>query len=235
MVCDTTTPGPVKRIGLFATDDCFTPTYGVEAGFVDDCATVGDVSPETEDTREEFLKTCPNGDIRAYVPARTVTKFTEVTLNFPWLPIEWLSVAGAVEPIMFNGEIVGYGDCETAINLIAVIEQEALGGDACSSSATPSASSILTVYTLRDVRITQDGTVGTSDFNYQVIGRTQKASIGSGPVPLFFDSATPTVAQWPDDCLSVCAKGVTFKGFGLPEECGSIDTTAPPIACVPAS
>lgn len=234
MVCDTTTPGPVISIGLFAVDDCFNPIYGPDAGFIDDCATVGTVTPETEDTRPEFLKTCPNGDIRAYVPPRTVTKYTEVPFNFPWLPVEFLATAGVVEPVVFNGEVVGYGDCDNAVNLIAVVWQELLGGDAC-GGGTDGPSTIVTIYTLRDVRVSQDGDPGTSDFNYQVIGRTQRANIGSGPWPVFFDAGEPDEPAFPDTCLEVCAKGVTFKGAAAPDVCGLVTTVEPSEPCVTAS
>lgn len=234
MACELTTPGPVQKIGLFAVDECFNPIYGVDAGYVDDCATVGAVEPQTQDTREEFLKTCPNGDIRAYVPARTVTVTTDVTFNFPWLPVEWLAAAGAVTPVVFNGETVGYSDCDQAINLIAVVWQELLGNDACGGGQV-GASSIATVYALRDVRFSQDGDVGTSDFNYTVVGRTQKANIGSGPLPLFFDSGTPETPAYPDECLEVCAKGTVFKAAAPPAECGTVDTVAPVEPCTVVS
>jgi hypothetical protein len=235
MVCDTTTPGPVIKVGLFAADSCFNPTVGVDAGYIDDCAMVASVTPETEDTRAEFLKTCPSGDIRAYVPARTVTKTTEVVLNFPWLPIEFLATSGAVEPVVFNGETVGFGDCDNAVNLIAYVWQELLGGDACGSGAEEGPSTIVTIYPLRDVRISQDGEPGTSDFNYQVIGRTQRANIGSGAWPVFFDEADADEPAWPDTCLDVCVKGVTFKGGPAPEDCGLVEVEEPLTPCTPGS
>jgi hypothetical protein len=234
MVCELVTPGPVQKIGLFAVDECYNPIYGVDGGYIDDCATVGAVEPQTEDTRTEFLKACPNGDIRAYVPARTVTKSTDVTFNFAWLPVEWLAAAGAVTPIMFNGETVGYSDCDQAVNLIAVIWQELLGNEAC-GGGTVGASSIATVYALRDVRFSSDGDVGTSAFNYTVIGKAVRANIGSGPIPLFFDEGDPDEPAWPDDCIEVCAKGAVFKAAAPPVECGTVTTVEPETPCVTAS
>lgn len=234
MVCDLTTPGPVQSVALFTVDECFNPIYGADAGYVDDCATVGAIAPQTEDTRPEFLATCPNGDIRAYVPARTVTKTTDVSLNFKWLPIEFLAAAGATNPITFNGDVIGYSDCDNAVNLIAVVWQELLGNDACGGGDV-GASSIVTVYALRDVRISEDGEKGTSAFNYQVTGKAIRANIGSGPIPLFFDESAPDEAAWPDACIEVCAKGAVFKAYTPPEECGLVTTVEPDDPCTPAS
>lgn len=234
MVCELITPGPVQGVGLFAVDECYNPVYGTDAGYFDNCATVGAVEPQTADTREEFLKTCPNGDIRAYVPARTVVTTTDVTFNFAWLPIEFLAIVGAVEPVTFNGETVGYSDCDAQINLLAIVWQELLGNDAC-GGGEQGASSLATAYVLRDVRIASDGDFGTSGFNYTLTGRTVTANIGSGPIPLFFDSEDPEAAAWPTDCIPVCRKGTPFKAFGPPADCGIIDTEAPEDECVTAS
>lgn len=235
MVCDLTTPGPVQGVALFAVDECFNPVYGTDAGYFDNCASPGAVTPVTADTRPEFLKACPNGDIRAYIPARTVTTTTDVAFNFAWLPVEWLAASGAVEPIVFNGETVGYSDCENAINLIAIVYQENASSDACGTGDDPGPQSIVTIYALRDVRFSSDGDVGTSGFNYTLNGRTVTANIGSGPIPLFFDSLDPETPAYPDDCIQVCVKGAVFKAFGPPEECGVITTVAPEDSCVTAS
>lgn len=234
MVCEQITPGPVQGVLLFAVDECYQPVYGADAAYFDNCAMPGAVTPVTADTRPEFLKTCPNGDIRAYVPARTVTTTTDVPLNFAWLPVEFLATVGAVTPIVFNGETVGYSDCDDAVKLGALVYQEALGEDACGGGEV-GAQSIVTAYALRDVRISSDGDVGTSGFNYQIVGKAVRANIGSGPIPLFYDSGDPTEAAWPEDCIEVCAKGAVFKAFGPPEECGIIETETPADACVTAS
>lgn len=234
MVCELVTPGPQQGVMLFAVDSCFNPVYGTDAAYFDNCAMVGSIDPQTTDTREEFLKACPNGDIRAYVPARTVTTTTDVQFNFAWLPVEWLATVGAVNPIVFNGETVGYSDCDQAIKLGALVFQELLGSDSCGGGEVGPLS-IVTAYALRDVRFSSDGDVGTSDFNYTVVGKTVSANIGSGPVPLFYDSGDPETAAWPEDCIEVCAKGAVFKAFGPPDECGTIDTEAPEDACVTAS
>lgn len=234
MVCDLVTPGPVQGVLLFAVDECYNPVYGADAAYFDNCAMPGAVAPVTADTREEFLKTCPNGDIRVYVPARTVTTTTDVPLNFAWLPVEFLATIGVVSPIVFNGETVGYTDCDQAIKLGALVYQELLGSDECGGGQT-GATSIVTAYALRDVRISSDGDVGTSGFNYQVVGKAVRANIGSGPIPLFYDSGDPSEAAWPEDCIEVCAKGAVFKAFGPPDECGIIETVEPVDACVTAS
>lgn len=234
MVCENVTPGIQQGVLLFAVDECYQPEYGTDGAYFDNCAMVGAATPVTADTRPEFLKTCPNGDIRAYVPARTVTTTTDVQFNFAWLPVEFLASVGATEPITFNGEVVGYTDCDNAIKLGAIVYQEALGSDACGGGEV-GAQSIVTAYALRDVRISSDGDVGTSGFNYTVLGKAVAANIGSGPIPLFYDSGDPENAAWPEDCIQVCAKGAVFKAFGPPEECGSIDTVAPVDSCVTAS
>lgn len=234
MVCELITPGPQQGVALFSVDTCWNPIYGTDAGYFDNCALVGETAPVTATTREEFLSTCPNGDVRAYVPSREVTTTTDVTLNFKWLPIEFLASSGATNPIMFNGEVVGYSDCDNAVNLIAVVYQELLGNDAC-GGGEQGASSVVTVYALRDSRISENGTKGSSDFNYSIIGKAVSANIGSGPIPLFFDSGDPDEAAWPEDCIEVCAKGAVFKAFGPPDECGLITTVEPDDPCVTGS
>lgn len=234
MVCENVTPGPVQGVLLFAVDDCYQPVYGTDAAYYDDCATVGSLAPVTADTRPEFLKACPNGDIRAYKPPRTVTTYSDLQLNFAWLPIEFLAVNGVVTPITFNGETVGYTDCDQTIKLGAIVFQEALGSDAC-AGGEPGAASIATLYALSDTRISSDGDVGTSGFNYTVLGKTVAAEMGSGPIPLFYDSGAPDEAAWPEACIQACVKGAVFKSFGPPDECGIIDTVAPEDSCVAAS
>lgn len=234
MTCELVTPGPVEKIGFFTVDECFNPVYGVDAGYIDDCASIGAIEPQTEDTRPEFLLACPNGNIRAYVPPRTVTKTTDAAFNVPWLPIEFLASAGAVTPVVFNGEVVGYSDCDEAIKLIVAVWQELLGNDACGGGDL-GAPSIVTLYALRDVRFTETGTKGTSDARYVIAGKTVKANLGSGPLPLFFDSSEPDEPAWPDECIQVCVKGTPFKSAAPPEECGLITTEEPDTPCTPAS
>lgn len=234
MVCENVTPGPVQGILLFEVDECFNPVYGADAAYYDDCATVGAVTPVTADTRPEFLKVCPNGDVRVHVPARTVTTTSTVQFNFAWLPVDFLATVGATTPIVFNGETVGYSDCDQAIKLGALVFQELLGSDACGGGEV-GPQSIVTAYALRDVRISSDGDVGTSGFNYTVIGSAVTGNIGSGPIPLFYDSGAPETAAWPDDCIEVCVKGAVFKAFGPPAECGLITTVEPVTPCVTAS
>lgn len=234
MVCDLVTPGPQQGILLFEVDECFNPVYGTDAAYFDNCATVGALTPVTAETKPEFLKACPNGDIRAYAPARTVTTTSTVQFNFAWLPVEFLANIGATNPIVFNGETVGYSDCDAAVKLGALVFQELLGADSCTGGET-GAQSIVTAYALRDVRVSSDGDVGTSGFNYTIVGSAVSGNIGSGPIPLFYDSGAPETAAWPEDCIEVCAKGAVFKAFGPPEECGAIDTVEPDVPCVTGS
>lgn len=232
MVCDTETPGPVIAIALFAVDDCFNPIYGADTGFLDDCATVGAVEPQDAESRPEFAKYCPNGDVRAFVPARTVTKTTEVTFRFPKLPDEFLVAVGAADPVMFNGELVGINDCGNRVSMLALVWQERLGGDACSGE-DPGAPAFVTPYALRDVRFTQDGTVGTSDFDYLIVGSTQRANIGSGPIPLFYDGTD--VPAWNDECLTVCVSPKPWRAALPPDECGLLTTVEPETPCTTGS
>lgn len=236
MVCELITPGPVQGIGLFAVEDnCFTPAYGTDAGFFDNCATVGGNEPQESTAREAFEKYCPNGDVRAYLPERTVVTTSNVQLNFPWLPAEWLAAVDAFDPIMFDGEIVGGSPTGSQVNLLVLIWQELLGSDACSDTDGGPAS-IVTPWAVRDVRFSSDGDFGTSGFNYTLLGKTVDANIGSGPIPLFYDSGDPSEAAWPEDCIRVSKDGQTrFKAFGPPSECGVITTEAPDVPCVTGS
>lgn len=235
MTCELLTPGPVQGVGIFAVDDaCFTPTYGTDAGFYDDCATIGSIVPVTSVSRPAFEKYCPSGNVRGYVPERTVVTTADVVINYPWLPAEFLANVGAFNPIMFNGEIVGGSPTGDAVNLLAIVWQEIVGDGAC--TGIEGAPSLLTPIALRDVRFASDGDFGTSGFNYTLVGKAVDANIGSGPIPLFWDSGDTSAAAWPEECIEVTKDGQTrFRGFGPPDECGVIDTVAPSEACTTGS
>lgn len=233
MACSNETPGPVISVGLFAVDDCFNPVYGADAGYIDDCATVGAVDPQTTTSRPAFEKFCPSGNVRAYVPERVVTTTTLTTFRFPKLPDEFLVAIGAVEPVMFNGELVGTNDCGARFNLLAYVWQERLGSDACDPNSETGAPTFVTPYALRDVRLSQDGDVGTSEFDYLVVGNTQRANIGSGSIPIFFDGTDDPA--WPDECLTLCVSPKPWRAASPPVECGIMDTVAPDDPCVTAS
>lgn len=235
MVCELLTPGPVLGVGIFAVDDaCYTPTYGTDAGFYDNCANVNSVAPVVATSRPAFEKYCPNGDVRAYVPERTVVTTADVILTYPWLNAEFLTAVGAFNPIMFNGEVVGGSPTGDALNLLAIVWQELIGDDAC--TGVPGAPALITPIALRDVRFASDGEFGTSGFNYTIVGKAVDANIGSGPIPLFWDEGDTSAAAWPTECIEITKDGQTrFKGFAPPEACGPIDTVAPPVACVVGS
>lgn len=232
MVCDTETPGPVIAIAVFAVDSCFQAIYGEDTGFLDDCATVGGVEPQTATSKAAFEKFCPNGDVRVFVPERNVTTTTLSTFRFPKLPDEFLVAIGAADPVMFNGELVGINDCGNQFNLLAYVWQERLGGDACSGEDT-GAPAFVTPYALRDVRLSQDGDFGTSGFDYLIVGSTQRANIGSGPIPIFFDGTD--VPAWPDECLTVCVSPKPWRAALPPDECGLLTTVEPDTPCVTGS
>jgi hypothetical protein len=235
MACELLTPGPIQGVALFAVEDnCYTPVYGDDAGYFDSCATVNSIVPVVATSRPEFAKYCPNGNVRAYVPERQVVTTSDVILNYPWLPAEFLATVGAFNPIMFNGEVVGGSPTGEAVNLLALVWQELIGDDACTGIA--GAPSLVTPLALRDARFASDGDFGTSGFNYTIVAKTVDANIGSGPIPLFWDEGDTSEAAWPTDCIEITKDGQTrFKAFGPPEVCGVIDTVAPEDACVVAS
>lgn len=233
--CATGTPdlGRIKAVGLFLLDDCLAPVYADSAGYWDDCPAGVEASDDIDDG-EDFTRRCADGSIKRYLPGVKSLQDIEVNVDFHWLDPEWVAQAQGAEPIVFNGEVVGWSDGTTdRFNVLVVVVQEILGGDVCADDG--SCNNYWRLYPIKGARITEDGDLGSEDNVIRLTGNTFASSnLGSGPIPMFCDPDTGE-ATWPDTCFTQNQHRYRFIGGPPPEVCGVIDTEEPVDPCTPAS
>lgn len=234
--CDTPDLGRIKAVGLFLLDDCLAPVYDLSAGYIDDCP-AGVETSDNLDEGTDFTRRCADGTIKRFIKGRSSLQDIEVSIDFHWLDPDWVAQAGGAQPVMHEGEVIGWSDCtQSTFNVAVVVWQELLGGDACDPSAVePGCNDYIRIYPLKDARLTEEGTIGGEDSVIRLSGSTSAThALGSGPVPLACDPATGD-AEWLSDCLPSGCHRFKFIGGPAPTTCGPMDTTAPPSACAGAS
>lgn len=233
--CTTPDLGRIKKVGLFLLDDCLAPVYGVAAGFLDDCPAAFE-SSDNVDAGEDFTRRCANGEIRRFIKGVPSLQDIEVNVDFHWLDPDWISQAGGAQPIIHDGEVVGWSDCTSdRFNVAVVVWQEILGVDGCDPNSTDLCKDYVRIYPLKNARVTEEGTVGGEDGVVRITGSTDASNnLGSGPVELFCEPLTGDAA-WATDCFPTGCHRFKFIGGPAPEGCGSFDTVEPPEPCVAAS
>lgn len=234
--CDTPDLGRIKSVGLFILDDCLAPIYGPAAGYIDDCPANVETS-DNLDEGEDFTRRCADGTIKRFLKGRTSLQDIEVNLDLHWLDPTWIAQAGGAQPVIHNGEVIGWSDCtQDRFNVLVVVWQEILGSDACDPTQTePGCNDYVRLYPLKDARITEEGTIGAEDSYVRVTGSTSADhALGSGPIELACDPTTGD-AQWLTDCLPSGCHRFKFIGGPAPTDCGAIDTTEPPEPCIEES
>lgn len=231
--CNTPVRGRIREIGLFLLDDCMSPIYGPGTGYIDTCPAALSTS-DNIDEGEEFTKRCTDGSIRVQIPGVQSLTSIEVNADFEWIDPEWVAMAGGAQPVMHNGQAIGWSDCtRDRFNVAVVVWQEILGGDACDPTSTdPGCQRWVRVYPVKDARLTEDGDPGSEDNVIRLTGNTQAAhALGSGPIPLACDPTTGE-AEWITDCLPSGCHRFQFTGATPPDVCGIYDTVEPPVPCV---
>jgi hypothetical protein len=237
MVCETPNLGRLKKVGLFLLDDCLAPIHAPGAGYLDDCF-AGLETSDNVNEGDDFTRTCANGDVKYFQKGTQSLQDIDVNVDLHWLDPDWIAQAGGAQPVMHNGEIIGWSDCTNdRFNVLVVIEQEIIGGDACDpTSEDVGCPGWLRLYPLKGARITEQGTPGAEDNYVRLTGSTSDShALGSGPIELGCDPLTGD-PEWLSDCLPSGCHRFRFQGPNLPADCGIYDTTEePPTPCTPAA
>jgi hypothetical protein len=125
--CTTPDLGRIKCVGLFLADDCLTPLYGADMGYLDPCVAAFETSDNVDDG-EEFTRRCADGSIKRYIPGVKSLQSIEVNVDLHWLDPEWISNAGGAAAIEHDGEVIGWADGKAdRFNVIVIVWQEILG------------------------------------------------------------------------------------------------------------
>lgn len=234
--CQTPNLGRIVAVGLFLADQCLSPIYGPNAGYIDTCP-AGFTSSDNIDDGEDFTRRCTNGTIKYFRKGTRSLQDIEVNVDLHWIDPDWLSAAGGAAPIVHNGEIIGWGDkTRSATNLIVVVWQEIFSDAACDpTSSDVGCNHWVRVYPVLDARITEEGDPGAEDNYIRVTGNTTASSaVGSGPIPLACDAVTGD-AEWLSNCIPAGSHRGRFIGGPPPEVCGTMTTVAPTVPCVEES
>lgn len=230
--CKTPDLGRIKAVGLFLLDDCMRPIYGPEAGYIDDCPAAVSTT-DNLDEADDFTRRCADGSIKINVPGVTSTQSIQVDVDLHWLDPAWITQAGGQTAITQNGEVIGTADgSNDRFNVLVVVWQELLGGDACAGDAGE-AGAYVRLYPVKNARVTEEGDMGSAEAYQRITGVTDAShELGSGPIPL---AEGEEGAAWLQECLPSGSHRLRFLGAAQPTECGVIDTTEPTTPCVEAS
>lgn len=233
--CDTPDLGRIKAVGLFLLDDRLAPIYGTSAGYVDDCP-AGVETSDNVDEGESFTRRCADGTIKRFIPGTSSLQDIDVSVDLHWMDPDWLAQAGGAQPVLHDGQVIGWSDCtQSRFNVVVVIWQELLVSDGYDPNATDQCKDYVRIYPLRGARVTEQGTIGNEDNVVRVTGSTFAShALGSGPIELGCDPTTGD-AEWLTDCLPSGCHRFRFVGGPPPVDCGAIDTVEPPTACTPAN
>ncbi len=221
-ICTTPDLGRIKKVGLFLADECLTPLYGADMGYLDDCPAAFETSDNVDDG-QEFTRRCADGSIKRYIPGVKSLQSIEVNVDLHWLDPEWITQAGGATAIEHDSEVIGWADgVSDRFNVIVVVWQEILGE--CGGDAT---GEFVRIYPVKGATVTEEGTPGSEDNYVRITGSTSDShNLGKGPLPLAMDS-TSGAAEWLSDELPDGTHRFRFVGAPAPDDCGSFTTVAP--------
>lgn len=220
--CTTPDLGRIKKVGLFLADECLTPLYGADMGYLDDCPAAFETSDSVDDG-SEFTRRCADGSIKRYIPGKKSLQSIEVNLDLHWLDPTWIAAAGGAHEIMHDGEVIGWADgTADRFNVVVVVWQEILGE--CGGGVT---GDFVRIYPVKGATVTEEGTPGSEDNYVRITGSTTNShNLGFGPVPLALDAITGDT-EWLTDPLEDGTHRFRFIGGTAPDGCGAIATTDP--------
>lgn len=220
--CQTPDLGRIKKIGLFLADDCLTPIYGANAGYLDDCPAAFETSDNVDDG-EEFTRRCADGSIKRYIPGVKSLQSIEVNVDLHWLDPEWIAEAGGATGIEHDGEIVGWADgVSDRFNVIVIVWQEILGE--CGGGVT---GDFVRIYPVKGATVTEEGTPGSEDNYVRITGQTSDSNnLGVGPIELALDTVSGD-AEWLSEALEDGNHRFRFIGAPAPDGCGAVATVDP--------
>ena len=217
--CITPDLGRIKKVGLFLADECLTPLFGADMGYLDDCPAAFETSDNVDDG-EEFTRRCADGSIKRYIPGKKSLQSIEVNMDLHWLDPEWIANAGGATAIEHDGEVIGWADgVSDRFNVIVIVWQEILGE--CGGGAT---GDFVRIYPVKGATVTEEGTPGSEDNYVRITGNTSDShNLGLGPVPLALDTITGD-SEWLTDPLPDGTHRHRFVGGVAPDGCGAVAT-----------
>jgi hypothetical protein len=221
-ICTTPDLGRIKKVGLFLADECLTPLYGADMGYLDDCVANFESSDNVDDG-EEFTRRCADGSIKRYIPGKKSLQSIEVNVDLHWLDPEWIANAGGATAIEHDSEVIGWADgTSDRFNVIVVVWQEILGE--CGGGVT---GDFVRIYPVKGATVTEEGTPGAEDNYVRITGQTSDShNLGVGPIELALDSTTGDT-EWLSEALPDGTHRFRFVGGTAPDGCGSIATVDP--------
>jgi hypothetical protein len=221
-ICTTPDLGRIKKVGLFLADECLTPLYAADMGYLDDCVAGFETSDNTDDG-EEFTRRCADGSIKRYIPGKKSLQSIEVNVDLHWLDPTWIAAAGGATAIEHDGETIGWADgTSDRFNVLVVVWQEILGE--CGGGVT---GDFVRIYPVQDAKVSEEGTPGSEDNYVRITGMTVDShNVGYGPLPLAMDATTGD-PEWLSDPLEDGTHRFRFIGAPAPDGCGAIETIAP--------
>jgi len=221
-ICTTPDLGRIKKVGLFLADECLTPLYGADMGYLDDCPAAFETSDSVDDG-QEFTRRCADGSIKRYIPGVKSLQSIEVNVDLHWLDPEWISNAGGATAIEHDSEVIGWADGKSdRFNVIVVVWQEILGE--CGGGVT---GDFVRIYPVKGATVTEEGTPGSEDNYVRITGNTTDShNLGVGPIELALDATTGDT-EWLTDELPDGTHRFRFVGAPAPDGCGSTLTTSP--------
>lgn len=220
--CVTPDLGRIKKVGLFLADECLTPLFGADMGYLDDCPAAFETSDSVDDGNE-FTRRCADGSIKRYIPGKKSLQSIEVNLDLHWLDPAWIANAGGAHEILHDGEVVGWADgTADRFNVVVVVWQEILGE--CGGGVT---GDFVRIYPVKGATVTEEGTPGSEDNYVRITGSTTNShNLGHGPIPLALDSITGAT-EWLSMPLEDGTHRFRFIGGSAPDGCGPVATTDP--------
>jgi hypothetical protein len=221
-ICTTPDLGRIKKVGLFLADECLTPLYGADMGYLDDCPAAFETSDNVDDG-QEFTRRCADGSIKRYIPGVKSLQSIEVNVDLHWLDPEWIAAAGGATAIEHDSETIGWADGKAdRFNVVVIVWQEILGE--CGGGVT---GDFVRIYPVKGATVTEEGTPGSEDNYVRITGQTSDShNIGFGPIPLALDTTTGDT-EWLSDELADATHRFRFVGGVAPDGCGSVTTTDP--------
>jgi hypothetical protein len=221
-ICTTPDLGRIKKVGLFLADECLTPLYGADMGYLDDCPASFETSDSVDDG-EEFTRRCADGSIKRFIPGVKSLQSIEVNVDLHWLDPTWIAAAGGATAIEHDGEVIGWADgVSDRFNVVVVVWQEILGE--CGGGVT---GDFVRIYPLKGATVTEEGTPGSEDNYVRITGNTTSShNIGFGPIPLALDTVTGD-AEWLSEPLEDGTHRFRFIGGTAPDGCGAVATVDP--------
>lgn len=221
-ICTTPDLGRIKKVGLFLADECLTPLYGADMGYLDDCPAAFETSDNVDDG-EEFTRRCADGSIKRYIPGKKSLQSIEVNVDLHWLDPEWIANAGGATAIEHDSEVIGWADgVSDRFNVVVIVWQEILGE--CGGGVM---GDFVRIYPVKGATVTEEGTPGSEDNYVRITGMTSDShNLGKGPIELALDSTTGDT-EWLSDPLADGTHRFRFVGGAAPDGCGSYATVDP--------